>query len=1032
MSEKPKTVPEATPTHQTANVASSEAYETANAGSDTEPEAGPTFGPPMVAGEVGTLGPYRVLRELGRGGMGAVYLGFDERLKRRVALKVMLPKYASMDSSKNRFLREARAAAGIAHDHIVTIYEAGEHDGTPYLTMQLLQGYPLDSYLKKQAPDLAETLRIGRELALGLSAAHGVGLIHRDIKPGNIWLEAPNGRVKILDFGLAKPTDEQRHDHELTASGVVLGTPSYMPPEQARGDKTDHRADLFSLGVVLYRLAAGRLPFPGTTMMAIFASVMTDEPIPVREWNPAVPEPLAWLIHELLAKKPKDRPASAAEVAERLKQIQLGAAAAISTPMQVIPLDSYSTLSRLPRGADAFADLDATESEAIVTRTNPPVAKKGPTSKWPLLALGLLLVACFALVPQLISIMTPKGTLVIESGDPDVEITVKKDGAILVDKSKGREFTLKVADNYLIEMVEKDGLKLSTDKFEITKGGKATVKVRVEKPKEKPPKPKEASATGAGNVSVADRKAAEWVLSVGGEVRVDGFLTDIKSLADLPKDGYKLTFFSLADNALATDRSLGIFRDCTNLKGLKLDNTSISEAGLAHFKDHPNFEFLFLNGLPNLGGGLVHIKDFQSLGGLYLVGTPVTDESLVHLEGLNALRALVLFKTKVTEAGLKRLAAKVPQCTIEWDGGRILATVTDRLAADWLQSRGGHIGISVPEGHREIRADAGEKVPDVPLELTSFKLTGDQFTADADLAKFRTLSKLDTVVLSQTAVGDAGLEHLATLPVLEKLYLVGTKVTDAGLKTLGRCKQLQVLHLKNTAVTEAGVKAFAARFPNCEIEWRGGTIRPNAGSKSGLAFDGKSTAVTIPTLRFDGMLPVTIEAWITPETVTGQSRHLFLFGTPGGGMGLSEKGNLGIGFFDGSNWHNDYGRSALVPGKRVHVAAVATTKKFELFLDGQSNGNKTVKIGTLAIPNPPALIGKHAKDAPEGFFHGTVHAMRVSKSARYTAQFPPAATFEPDADTLAIYRFDEGAGTKLTDHSGNGHDGVIESGTWAK
>jgi WD40 repeat protein/serine/threonine protein kinase len=494
MADQPKTVKESPPAEPTADILRSEAYETANVVAPTASETNPVFGDPKSPDEIGTLGPYRVLRELGRGGMGAVYLGFDERLKRKVALKVMLPKYAAVASSKNRFLREARAAAGITHDHIVTIYEADEHAGTPYMAMQLLQGYPLDVYLKKHPKlSLGELLRIGREMALGLAAAHSVGLVHRDIKPGNIWLEAPNGRVKILDFGLAKPTEDQKVDGELTATGVIVGTPAYMPPEQARGAKADFRADLFSLGVVLYRLATGTMPFRGDTMMAMLAAVIADDPQPVGDINPEIPEPFAKLIHQLMEKKPQNRPNSADEVAERLRQIELGTAAAISLPMQVIPLDALPSTTYTAPGTDPFAELD-TEPNEVVTRHKTtssmpalPAAAKKSIPKWPLVALGFFLVVLAVLIPQIVLIMTPKGTLVIESSDPDVEITVKQGGAVLLDKSKQREFTLKVGDDYTIEMTEKDGLKLNVNKFEITRNNKTTVKVIVQRP---PPKPK--------------------------------------------------------------------------------------------------------------------------------------------------------------------------------------------------------------------------------------------------------------------------------------------------------------------------------------------------------------------------------------------------------------------------------------------------------------------------------------------------------------------------------------------------------------
>ena len=141
----------------------------------------------------------------------------------------MLPQYAANDLAKERFLREARAAAQITHDNVVTVYEADERDGVPFIAMQFLQGYPLDEFLKRKgSPTIPQILRIARETAAGLSAAHDLGLVHRDIKPGNLWLEAPNGRVKVLDFGLARPIDSEG---ELTKSGAIVGTPAYMSPE---------------------------------------------------------------------------------------------------------------------------------------------------------------------------------------------------------------------------------------------------------------------------------------------------------------------------------------------------------------------------------------------------------------------------------------------------------------------------------------------------------------------------------------------------------------------------------------------------------------------------------------------------------------------------------------------------------------------------------------------------------------------------------------------------------------------------------
>lgn len=279
------------------------------------------FEPPTEPGEIGRFGKYRIQKQLGFGGMGAVYQAFDERLRRRVALKLMRVELARKPLDRERFLREARAAAQISSDHVVNIFEAEEIDGIPYIALQFLQGTPLDEHLRmKGQPTLRDAIRIAIETARGLAIAHELGLVHRDIKPANLWLEAPSGRVKILDFGLAKPVLDAEAA-ELTPAGAVMGTPNYMAPEQGLGRPVDGRADLFSLGGVLYRLCTGQLPFPRTTYHAILIALATEEPVPVRDLNPAVPESLADLIRRLMSKSPADRPASAIVVIEELERI---------------------------------------------------------------------------------------------------------------------------------------------------------------------------------------------------------------------------------------------------------------------------------------------------------------------------------------------------------------------------------------------------------------------------------------------------------------------------------------------------------------------------------------------------------------------------------------------------------------------------------------------------------------------------------------------------------------------------------------
>jgi eukaryotic-like serine/threonine-protein kinase len=299
--------------------------------------------PPEAAGELGRLGGYRILKVLGHGGMGVVFEAEDPQLRRKLAVKAMLPALAASATARLRFLREAKTAAAIEHDHIVTIYRVGEDRGVPFIAMPLLKGEPLDQRLKREpALPIADVLRIGRETALGLAAAHATGLIHRDIKPANLWLETKDEgrgmkaekaggagssfilhpssfRVKILDFGLARAAVDSR---QLTQQGAIIGTPAYMAPEQAAGEAVDRRCDLFSLGCVLYRLATGTPPFKGSDTITTLIAVATASPVPPVELRPELPGALSDLILQLLAKRPGQRPASADRVAEALAAIE--------------------------------------------------------------------------------------------------------------------------------------------------------------------------------------------------------------------------------------------------------------------------------------------------------------------------------------------------------------------------------------------------------------------------------------------------------------------------------------------------------------------------------------------------------------------------------------------------------------------------------------------------------------------------------------------------------------------------------------
>ena len=305
--------------------------------SETQTTAGPGGEAEKALPGPGALfSKFRIVRELGRGGMGVVFHARDTTLDRDVALKVVRPDVAARPGTAARFLREAKAMAALRHDHIVEVYHADEVDGVPFVAMPLLAGETLADRLERTRPlPPTEVISIGRQLASGLAAVHAKGLVHRDLKPSNVWLDSDAGRAKLLDFGLARDTGDA---DGVTTLGTVIGTPAYMSPEQANGTTIDARSDLFSLGTILYEAATGKSPFGGGTLTATLAAVGEKDPPPARTVNSAVPAALSDLIQRLHAKRPEDRPKSAAAVAEELGRVATGnGAETIGVSSPVVP-----------------------------------------------------------------------------------------------------------------------------------------------------------------------------------------------------------------------------------------------------------------------------------------------------------------------------------------------------------------------------------------------------------------------------------------------------------------------------------------------------------------------------------------------------------------------------------------------------------------------------------------------------------------------------------------------------------------------
>jgi serine/threonine protein kinase/formylglycine-generating enzyme required for sulfatase activity len=417
-------------------------------------------------GRLGLLAHYEIVEVLGCGGMGTVLRGLDVKLNRAVAIKVLAPQLAANGTARQRFLREAQAAAAVRHDNVVAIHAVDESKGLPYLVMEYIAGPSLQQKIDSGgALQLAQILRIGVQTASGLAAAHAQGLVHRDIKPANILLENGVERVKITDFGLARSIDDVR----ITQAGMVYGTPLYMSPEQAQGERIDQRSDLFSLGSVMYAMCTGRPPFRGETGLAVLKRVCDDTPRPVREVNPEIPPALAETIDKLLAKNPDARFQSASEVTDLLGQY-------LSELQRHGRVDSPGAISSpLPKPASAVPE---------PVRHNPQPQGPHYARRWLMaLAASLVLLAGFGLTEAtgfttvsgtVIRLFSPDGTLVVEVDDPGVSVRID-DEEIVITGTGVKEIRLKPGQ-YKVQ-ASKDGKPVHEELVTVTKNGRQVVRV---------------------------------------------------------------------------------------------------------------------------------------------------------------------------------------------------------------------------------------------------------------------------------------------------------------------------------------------------------------------------------------------------------------------------------------------------------------------------------------------------------------------------------------------------------------------------
>ncbi len=812
------------------------------------------------------FGDFVLLGELGHGGMGVVYRAEDPRLKREVAIKVMLPQFAVNPQAKARFVREARAQAKVEHDHVVAILHIADHDGLPYIVMPLLKGMTLQAALKANPrPPLPEVIRIGREVAEGLAAAHEKGLVHRDIKPANVWLEGKKLRVKVLDFGLARTTVEveatEASEGPVTNVGAIVGTPAYMSPEQGRGLPLDGRTDLWSLGVMLYQMTTGELPFGGVTSLAILTSLAFDNPPPPIAKNPAVPQSLSDFVMRLLAKDPAYRPPTAEIAADELRAIEGGLVNAV----RVIPLDSPPPLILATTGPDPFAELDATEENAthdaepvdddepinVRTATKP---RGGFPMMWALV--GAVLLAVAGVVGFVASQMGKKPEEVVKEDPPKLTPptrTVKKDKPLAPGEAERQ-----VAE--LFNPYASLGLRLGTPPQDLlVKPGDPL-----------PAEPFVIHSIALVNTDIPAAAAAKLLSSVSRLSSLSSYVDQRKQLhwsddqlgqlAASPVRDTLVIFETDFDPSPKAWEALKRFRFVNlNFSGSRVTNESI--AGLPQFGEirqlvisalgmtgkltpeswskllnFTRIEYLVLSsplgldtavgkliaGLPGLQGLTVANCDLDAaniqelskcpkLTSLSLHGVRPPDLLPKYLAGLKLLSQLDLHQTELSPGTIESLAT-LTQLQGLWLKGtgateaqvKLLNAALPRCTITWDK---GTAEPSEPHFREAIRLLARSAVT-VGVRPTGGKdldITNPNELPDGPFILTRVALRSNNPPFT-----DDDLKRLEATPTLVSVAIPFARITDAGFRSLLTSKQtIDALYLKDASLTDKSLEALA-------------------------------------------------------------------------------------------------------------------------------------------------------------------------------------------------------------------------------
>ena len=557
-----------------------------DAGTKPPAQVFPFLGPPSVPGDLGTLGGYRILRVLGEGGMGYVFHGEDDQLRRSVALKVMKPSVAAGAIATERFLREGRAAAGLKSDHVVTIYQVGEENGVAFLAMEFLDGANLEDWLRARngTAAISAGLRILRDVLKGLTAAHAKGMVHRDIKPANLWVDSSTGRIKVLDFGLTRAVSGE---DQLTAEGALVGTPSYMAPEQARSQPVDARADLFSAGVVLYRILTGVSPFQRGDTIATLTALAIETPPSADRVNAAVPADVALFLERMMSKSPAGRPADAKKALYELTVIRKRHQAAGTPPSEssgpvsapgIVPLSSEPErpLTLPPMADPAVRTVTRATTLPTARPSETHVARPLGPRPQPRVGRAVGVIVGLALMGLLVAV-----GLAVWAGLDQSELLTKR--SVKDDSPPSTIGRGETKAPYPETPDDGPAITAPVGTTPVTKPTPNTPPVRpmiipFNDPKAKPdPDP--------------DRTAARFVLATGGTVDVlynNGFSkvplpSRVSRLDDLPAASFQLITVDLRDTDFADDDLVRLI-ECHHLTSVQLTGSKVTREGVSELR----------------------------------------------------------------------------------------------------------------------------------------------------------------------------------------------------------------------------------------------------------------------------------------------------------------------------------------------------------------------------------------------------------------------------------------------------------------